>query len=152
MAVGVICGGWGGGVGGGRVSLFLSFVFVEGEREGKGEEDEEILMRLLIARLTIFDFAIVTISDRVTIARNVTLMTAGERLNGFQYARPIVIEEDCEIGANVLVLPGIRIGKRCKVDQGTIVAKDIPDGSVVTGKPARVVGSIKGDGEVEYCN
>ena len=105
-------------------------------------------MKHMIRSLTIFDFAPVIISDRVTIACNVTLMTAGDRFDGFQYARPIVIEEDCEIGPNVLVLPGIRIGKRCKIARDTIVAKDIPEYSIVEGKPARVVGSVSGDDEV----
>lgn len=46
------------------------------------------------------------------------------------------------IGANVTILPGIRIGARALVGAGAIVAKDVPPGAVVVGTPAKVTKTI----------
>ena len=43
------------------------------------------------------------------------------------------------IGVNSLILPGVNIGNNCVVGGGTIVTKDVPDGCIVVGNPARVV-------------
>lgn len=36
-------------------------------------------------------------------------------------------------------MPGVHIGKRCVIGAGSVVTKDIPDGSVAVGIPARVI-------------
>jgi len=46
------------------------------------------------------------------------------------------------IGANVTVLPGIIIGIKALVGAGAVVVKDVPDGAVVAGNPARVIKHI----------
>lgn len=43
----------------------------------------------------------------------------------------IVIEDDCWIGSNVIILDGVRIGKGSIIGAGTLVSKNIPDGSIV---------------------
>lgn len=43
------------------------------------------------------------------------------------------------IGAGATVLPRIRIGKHCIVGAGSTVMRDIPDGVVAYGTPARVI-------------
>lgn len=53
--------------------------------------------------------------------------------------RPTVIEDDAHIGANSVVVAGVRIGKRVQVGAGSVVTKDIPPFSVAVGNPARVV-------------
>lgn len=53
--------------------------------------------------------------------------------------RPVVIEEEAHIGANSVVLAGVRIGKRCQIGAGSVVTKDIPPYSVAVGNPARVI-------------
>ena len=45
------------------------------------------------------------------------------------------------IGAGSMVLPGVTIGKGCLIGAGTLVTKDIPDYSIVTGTPGQVMGS-----------
>jgi acetyltransferase-like isoleucine patch superfamily enzyme len=42
------------------------------------------------------------------------------------------------VGANATILPGVRIGSRALVAAGSVVTKDVPDGFVVAGNPARV--------------
>ncbi len=52
-----------------------------------------------------------------------------------------VVEDDAVIGANSVILPGVRIGRGSVVAAGSIVTRDVPPGSVVMGAPARVVGT-----------
>jgi acetyltransferase-like isoleucine patch superfamily enzyme len=52
---------------------------------------------------------------------------------------PIVIEDDCWIGANTVVTAGVTIGKHSVVAAGAVVTKSIPPFSVAVGNPARVI-------------
>ena len=52
---------------------------------------------------------------------------------------PIVIEDNSWIGANVVVVAGVTIGKHAVIAAGSIVTKDIPPYSVAVGNPARVI-------------
>jgi len=48
------------------------------------------------------------------------------------------------IGANVIVLPGVRIGDNTVVGAGSVVKNDLPPNSVAVGNPARIIKSIGG--------
>jgi acetyltransferase-like isoleucine patch superfamily enzyme len=50
-----------------------------------------------------------------------------------------VIEDEAHIGANSVVLPGVRIGKRSQVGAGSVVTKDIPPFCIAAGNPARIL-------------
>ena len=52
---------------------------------------------------------------------------------------PIVVEDECWIGANAVLTAGVRIGKHSVVAAGAVVTKDVPPYSVVVGNPARVI-------------
>ncbi|MGL4653372.1 2,3,4,5-tetrahydropyridine-2,6-dicarboxylate N-acetyltransferase [Cetobacterium sp.] len=54
-------------------------------------------------------------------------------------AQPVIVEDDVMIGANAVVIEGVRIGKGSVVAAGAIVLEDVPAGSVVAGNPAKVV-------------
>ena len=54
-------------------------------------------------------------------------------------ATPVIVEDDVVIGANAVVIEGIRIGKGAVVAAGAVVIEDVPAGAVVAGSPARVV-------------
>lgn len=51
------------------------------------------------------------------------------------------IGKKCFIGANVVILPGIKIGDEVIVGSGSIVTKDIPSNSIVVGNPAKIIKS-----------
>lgn len=51
----------------------------------------------------------------------------------------ITIEDDCWIGANVVITAGVTIGKHSVVAGGAVVTKNIPSFSVAVGNPARVI-------------
>jgi len=55
----------------------------------------------------------------------------------------IVIKDNCFIGMNSIILPGVTIGENCVIGAGSVVTKDIPDNSVCVGVPARVICSTK---------
>ena len=54
-------------------------------------------------------------------------------------AQPVIVEDDVMIGANAVVIEGVRIGKGSVVAAGAIVLEDVPAGAVVAGNPAKVV-------------
>lgn len=53
--------------------------------------------------------------------------------------KPIVIEDNVWIGANVTVLKGVTIGRNSLIGAGSIVTKDIPANVVAAGNPCIVV-------------
>ncbi len=52
---------------------------------------------------------------------------------------PVVIGAGSWLGANVVVLPGVTIGRHVAVGAGSVVTHDLPDFTVAVGSPARVV-------------
>jgi acetyltransferase-like isoleucine patch superfamily enzyme len=56
---------------------------------------------------------------------------------------PIVIGENAWIGANAMILKGVRIGNNSIVGAGAVVTKDIVENTIVAGNPAKVVRSLK---------
>lgn len=51
----------------------------------------------------------------------------------------IIIYENCFIGADVIILPDIKIGPNSIVGAGSVVTKDIPPNSVYAGVPATFI-------------
>jgi acetyltransferase-like isoleucine patch superfamily enzyme len=67
------------------------------------------------------------------------------RLETMGDSRPVIIEDAVWIGAHVLVLPGVTIGRGSVIGAGSVVTRDVPPMVVAAGNPARVVK----DGRVE---
>lgn len=55
------------------------------------------------------------------------------------YDSQTVIEDDCWIGARVIILPGRRIGKGSIIGAAAVVTKDVEPYNIVGGNPARVI-------------
>jgi len=53
--------------------------------------------------------------------------------------KPIMIEDESWIGANVVILPGVTIGKHSIVAAASVVTKDIPKYTLAAGNPAKVL-------------
>ncbi len=64
--------------------------------------------------------------------------------NGPEARKPITIGDDCWLGGNVIVLPGVTIGRGVTVGAGTVVTKDVPPFVCVVGNPARILKKIEG--------
>jgi acetyltransferase-like isoleucine patch superfamily enzyme len=64
------------------------------------------------------------------------------RRDGVEFARPVTIGNDCWIGGQTTILPGVTIGNGCTIGAGSVVTKDIPPFSVAIGSPARVIKKV----------
>ncbi|MDT7549555.1 MAG: hypothetical protein QOE84_1949 [Actinomycetota bacterium] len=53
---------------------------------------------------------------------------------------PVVIGDRVWVGTRALILKGVTIGAGAVIAAGAVVTKDVPEGSVVAGVPAKVVG------------
>ena len=49
------------------------------------------------------------------------------------------IGNDCVIGINAIIMPGIHIGNQVVIGGGSVVTKDIPDNCIAVGNPAKVI-------------
>lgn len=58
---------------------------------------------------------------------------------GITEARPVEICDGAWLGENVVVLPGVRVGRGSVVSANSVVTKDVPDHALAVGAPARVV-------------
>ena len=52
---------------------------------------------------------------------------------------PVIIEDNVWIGRNVIIMPGIRIGKGAIIGAGAVVTKDVPPEAIAGGVPAKVL-------------
>ena len=89
----------------------------------------------------------VIIGDDVRLAQNVVLSGLNHNYAEIDSpiheqgvsTKPIVVEDESWIGANVVIVPGVTVGKHSIVAAGSVVTKNIPPYSVVAGNPARIL-------------
>lgn len=55
---------------------------------------------------------------------------------------PCEIGDDVLIGANAVILEGVKIGKGSVVAAGSVVTEDVPEGVVVAGTPAKIIKQV----------
>lgn len=55
--------------------------------------------------------------------------------------RPVWVQDDCWLGAHVVVCPGVTIGKGSVIGANSVVTRDVAPYSVVAGSPARRIGT-----------
>ncbi len=98
--------------------------------------------------LSLLAGADIVIEDNVLIASNVLVTSENHSINPESCtpymnqkldARAVHIGAGTWLGENVMVMPGVTIGKKCVIGAGAIVTKDIPDYSVAVGNPAKVI-------------
>lgn len=89
----------------------------------------------------------VKIGDRTLIGYNTQIFTANHVIpnnreqiffSGHTY-KSVIIEEDVWIGANCIILPGVKIGKGAVVAAGSVVTKNVTEFTIVGGNPAKVL-------------
>ncbi|HVI42932.1 MAG TPA: 2,3,4,5-tetrahydropyridine-2,6-dicarboxylate N-acetyltransferase [Anaerovoracaceae bacterium] len=81
------------------------------------------------------------LGGRATVGKNCHI-GAGSVLAGVvepSCAVPVVIEDDVLIGANAVVLEGVRVKRGAVVAAGAIVIEDVPEDAVVAGIPAKII-------------
>lgn len=60
-------------------------------------------------------------------------------LQGFSQVKDVVIEDDVWIGARVIILPGVKIGKGSILGAGSVITKNVEPYTVVGGNPAKLI-------------
>ena len=89
----------------------------------------------------------VTIGNHVNLAQGITVTALNHNFSekdkrideqGVSTGQ-VVIGDDVWIGANAVVLPNVSIGRHCVIAAGAVVTKDVPDGCVVAGIPAKII-------------
>ena len=81
------------------------------------------------------------LGGRATVGKNCHI-GAGAVLAGViepASAKPVVVEDNVLVGANAVVIEGVRIGHDSVVAAGAVVIEDVAPGKVVAGCPARVI-------------
>lgn len=90
----------------------------------------------------------IVVHDDVLFARNVYV---SDHIHGYDdtsrpvheqgvaKVAPVVIDTGAWLGQNVVVCPGVTIGRGAVIGAGSVVNKDVPPFSVAVGAPARVV-------------
>lgn len=82
----------------------------------------------------------VMISMNVNIAHHNLLKTGTFLSTGCNFGASIVAEEYTYCGIGSTIMTGLhRLGTDCLIGAGTVVIKDVPDGAVVAGVPARII-------------
>ena len=61
------------------------------------------------------------------------------KINGHYPSDPVSIGNDCWIGANAVILPGVHLGTGCVVGANAVVTCSFPEYSVIAGVPARLI-------------
>lgn len=97
------------------------------------------------------DPKLVKLHNNISIATNVRFITHDRIdiiLTGMfekKYSKKygcIEVMDNVFIGADTVILPGVKIGPNAVVGAGSVVTKDVPPGQIVGGNPARQIGDF----------
>ena len=85
----------------------------------------------------------INLGSNVEIAPGCRLISSNHDLEDFSKAMPskgpIEIGNNVWIGANCVILPGVKVGSNVVIGAGSIVTKNIPGNSIAVGNPCKVI-------------
>ncbi len=100
------------------------------------------------------EYAQIIIEDNVMIGAGVHFYVNNHKYDdidtpiinqGYYPSQDIKVCQGSWIGANTIILPGVKIGKNSVVGAGSIVTKSVPDFCVVAGNPAKMIKNLTKD-------
>ena len=80
---------------------------------------------------------LISVGNNSVIGYNTTILTHEILVNEYRYGR-VDIGSHTLIGANVTILPGVKIGHNVMIKAGTIVSKDVPNDTIAFGNPMQI--------------
>ena len=84
---------------------------------------------------------LISIGNNCSLSNGVIILahdaTTFKFTNGYTRLGKVDIKDNCYIGTNVIILPGVTIGPDVLIAAGSVVNKNIPPNSCVAGVPAR---------------
>lgn len=92
---------------------------------------------------------LITIGDHVQVTQDAYFHTHGggnlfrRNIPDYDSFGKIVIKDWAYIGSGAHIMPGVTIGEAAIVAAGAVVTKSVPDGMVVGGNPAKVIGTTE---------
>lgn len=98
------------------------------------------------------DSAPITIGDNCLFGPGVHIYTSSASLDSknrkeneelIEVAFPVKIGNDCWIGGNSIICPGVTIGNNVTIGAGSVVTTDIPSNVIAAGNPAKCVKNLK---------
>jgi acetyltransferase-like isoleucine patch superfamily enzyme len=95
----------------------------------------------------------ITIGDYCSISAGVHIYThdtvlwalSGGKL--LKHTAAVHIGNSVYVGSQSVITAGVRIGMRCVLASNSFVNRDVPDGTIVGGSPAEVIGHVVGEGD-----
>lgn len=144
-----------------RIRKFLAYFYPDARIRKQYLQEQNIHMgNNTFANLglltSVSDRAGVEIGDNVSIAPGVCFVTKSEPNNGkllkvlpeiknrLTKEKSIIVEDEVWIGANVTILPGVRIGRCSVIGAGSMVIDDVEEYSIYAGVPARKLKALSG--------
>ena len=82
---------------------------------------------------------VITMNDKLIVHRRPSLT--------FERRGPR-IRRAARVGGGSVLLPGVTIGENALVGAGSVVTRDVPDGAIVAGNPARIVGEVRSEDRI----
>jgi acetyltransferase-like isoleucine patch superfamily enzyme len=93
---------------------------------------------------------LISIGDHCTITSGVRFVTHDgacwvlrREYPGLEDFGPIIVHENCFIGVNAVILPGVEIGPNAIIAAGAVVARDVPRDTVFGGVPAKQITTLE---------
>lgn len=89
----------------------------------------------------------IEIGDNVIIGPGVKIFSENHNFGDLQIAikdqgvsrKPVIIKNNCWIGANVTILAGVVIEQGCVIAAGTVLTKSVPANAIIGGVPGRIL-------------
>jgi maltose O-acetyltransferase len=93
---------------------------------------------------------VIKLGERVAVAPKVILIADSDpnhsilgKIPSFNKRGSVTIDDDSWIGAGVIILPGVHVGKCAAIGAGAIVTENVDDYAIMAGNPARKIGDTR---------
>ena len=93
---------------------------------------------------------LISIGNKVTITSGVQILThdggtwlVEDEKGRREYFNGVEIGNNVFVGVNSIIMPGVKIEDNVIVASGRVVTKSVPEGSIIGGNPAKIIGEFK---------